>query len=76
MNRLSDYDFRKFHDILHLTHVHVFLIAQVEKKLRALEHLRIFRFSQVFTKMSNFKVLSQLFENTVLLNICRKSHLR
>ena len=45
MNHLSDVDFQKVHKILNLTHIYVFLIGQVQKKLWTSE---IWRFSWFF----------------------------
>ena len=50
---------------MHLTHIYVFSIGQIEKKLFTLEHWWILRFFTFFTKMSIFRVMSQVFENTV-----------
>ena len=65
MNHLSNVDFRKLHQILHMTHIYVFSIGQVEKKLSPIESSWILPFFGGFMKLAIFRVVAQVFKNTI-----------
>ena len=69
MNHLSNVDFRKLHQILHMTHIYVFSIGQVEKKLSPIESSWILPFFLVFMKLAIFRVTSLVLEITVTLSL-------
>ena len=71
MNHLSNVDFRKLHQILHMTHIYVFSIGQVEKKLSPIESSWILPFFWGFMKLAIFRVVAQVFKNTVVHVISR-----
>ena len=65
MNYLSDGHFWNLHKILHQTHIYVFPVRQIQKKLFSFEHLPFFLFFWFFAKITIFRSRAPVFVFTV-----------
>ena len=68
MNYLSDGHFWNLHEILHQTHIYVFSVRQIQKKLFSFEHLPFFLFFWFFAKIMIFRSRAPVLDFTVTLD--------